>query len=328
VINPHKSTDYCTKITAAAPEGKCPLWEEFLSQIFKGDTELIAFIKRMTGYSLTGETKEHALLFLYGTGANGKSSLAGTLAGVLGDYHRAAPIETFTSSNFDRHPTEVARLCGARLVTATETEEGRAWAESRIKQLTGGDRISARLMRQDFFEFQPQFKLLVMGNHKPSFKSVDEAIRRRLHLIPFKVTIPPADRDPDLADKLKKEWPGILAWAIEGCLEWQKMGGLKPPNAVIQATADYLEAEDTSALWLEECCQKHPDGWESSKNLFESWSGWAQARGEAVGGIKKLAQLLESKGFAKKSNGKSRGFAGISLLEKPIAYPSPTHLGL
>jgi putative DNA primase/helicase len=311
---PHKPADYCTKITAAAPDGACPLWMSFLTKIFDGDAELIAFVKRMAGYALTGSTQEHALFFLYGTGANGKSVFLTTLSGVLGDYALTAPIETFTANNRDGHPTDLAMLLGARLVTATETEEGRRWAEAKIKQITGGDRISARFMRQDFFQFTPQFKLLVAGNHKPSLRCVDEAIRRRLHLVPFGVTIPKADRDRTLSDKLKKEWPGILAWAIEGCLQWQKLG-LKAPQAVLQATAQYFEAEDTFALWLEECCEKKPDAWEGSSALFASWKEWASSRGEFIGTSKRLAQSLEAKGFEKQRKNKARGFAGIRLIE-------------
>jgi D5 N terminal like len=152
---------YMSKITGAAPGGDCPMWLGFLRRITGEHEELQLFIKRMLGYALTGETREHALFFCYGTGANGKSVLMSTVAGVLGDYHRAAPIESFTASTMDRHPTDLAGLRGARLVTAVETEEGRRWAESRIKQLTGGDPIAARFMRQDFFEFVPQFKYLV-----------------------------------------------------------------------------------------------------------------------------------------------------------------------
>jgi putative DNA primase/helicase len=320
-INPHKPSDYCTKITAVAPEGDCPRWLSFLNQISNGNAELIAFVQRMVGYALTGSTQEHSLFFLYGTGANGKSVFVKALGGILRDYHRTAPIETFTSSAFDRHPTEVARLDGARLVTASETEEGRRWSESRIKELTGGDRIAARFMRQDHFEYEPQFKLVIAGNHKPGLKSVDEAMRRRLHFVPFSVTIPPVDRDPTLGDKLKEEWPGILAWAIEGCLQWRKMG-LKPPQAVQQATDQYFEAEDCFALWLEECCEKMPDGWESSAALFESWKNWAMTKNEAVGTNKRLAQSLEAKGFVRKPKSKARGFAGIKLLTAEGAFTS------
>jgi len=233
-VRVHDPRDYVTKITGVAPGGGCPLFVAFLERITRGNADLIAYIQRVLGYALTGLTREHALFFCFGTGANGKSVLLSTVAGILGDYHRTAPIETFTASNGDRHPTDLAMLRGARLVTATETEEGRRWAESRIKSLTGGDTIAARFMRQDFFEYLPAFKLVIAGNHKPGLRSVDEAIRRRFHLIPFSVTIPLDERDGELADKLKTEWPGILAWMVKGCLEWQT-GGLRPPQAVLAA---------------------------------------------------------------------------------------------
>src|SRR6185437_11667835 len=172
-------------------------------RITGGDAELQAFLQRFAGYCLTGVTREHAMAFGFGTGANGKGTFLNTLTGIMDSYAAVAPMETFTSSTVDRHSTELAMLRGARLVTAQETEEGRRWAESRIKALTGGDPITARLMRQDFFTFTPQFKLIIAGNHKPGLRGVDEAIRRRFHLIPFAVKIPPEERDKDLADKMK-----------------------------------------------------------------------------------------------------------------------------
>jgi len=210
-VRPARPEDYCTKNTAVAPDGPCPLWKSFLWRVTDGSEELIDYLQRILGYSLTGITQEHALFFAYGTGANGKGVLMNTVAGILAEYHKTAPIETFIATNSDRHPTDLARLRGARLVTASETEEDHPWAEAKIKALTGGDRIAARFMRQDFFEFTPIFKLLIAGNHTPSLRSVDEAIRRRLHLIPFSVTIPSAERDPLLSEKLRVEWPGILA---------------------------------------------------------------------------------------------------------------------
>ncbi len=159
-VCPHRADHFVTKLTGAAPDKTCPIvtWLKFLDRVCGGDTELIAFLRRMAGYALTGATSEHALFFLYGTGANGKSTFLNALTAALGDYHKTSPIETFTASASDRHPTDLAGLRGARLVTSVETEEGRRWAESKIKSLTGGDRISARFMRQDFFEFTPIFK--------------------------------------------------------------------------------------------------------------------------------------------------------------------------
>jgi putative DNA primase/helicase len=207
----HRANDHMTKIAAVGPRGNCPRFLAFLERITSRDGELVAYLRRVFGYALTGVTREHALFFGYGTGANGKSVLLPTVAGILGDYHKTAPIESFVASTGDRQPTNLAGPRGARLVSATETEEGRRWAEAKIKQLTGGDTVSARFMRQDFFEFRPQFKLFVASNHKPSLRSVDEAIRRRFHLVPFAVTIPDEERDGEVAEKLKDEWPGILA---------------------------------------------------------------------------------------------------------------------
>lgn len=309
---PHDPGDHLTKITAASPGGDCPTWKTFLDRVTAGDTDLQSFIQRMFGYALTGDTSAHALFFMYGTGANGKSVAIDTVAGVMGDYHRTAPIETFTASSTERHPTELASLRGARLVSAVETEEGRRWAESRIKSLTGGDTIAARFMRQDYFEFQPQFKLVIAGNHKPGLRSVDEAIRRRFHLVPFTVTIPPDERDPQLRDRLKAEWPGILKWLIDGCLSWQEQG-LRPAQAVLDATDAYLEAEDAISAWIDECCIRDPQAWTGTSDLYASWKVWADRTGEFAGSTKRFVQQLETRGFhyLRKMNG--RGFTGLEI---------------
>jgi putative DNA primase/helicase len=230
-LRQHRRQDYITKITAAGPVGGCPLWLQFLDRITNSDAELQSFLQRMVGYALTGSIRENALFFLYGTGANGKSVFLSTISALLGDYAKTAPISSFTASLTEQHPTDLAGLRGARLVTAIETEEGARWAESKIKSLTGGDKIAARFMRCDFFEFTPEFKLVIAGNQKPGLRSVDEAIRRRLHLVPFTVTIPAGERDPSLGERLRSECSGILAWAIQGCIAWQT-DGLAPPSAV------------------------------------------------------------------------------------------------
>jgi putative DNA primase/helicase len=313
---PHRTDDYQTKITGIAPDASCsiPKWHSFLEHVLAGDGELIAFLQRLVGYALTGVTSEHVLAFLYGTGANGKTTLLNAITGCLGDYHRTAPIETFTASHSDRHPTELAGLLGARLVTSIETEEGRRWAESRIKALTGGDRIAARFMRQDFFEYIPAFKLVIAGNHKPGLRSVDEAIRRRFLLVPFTRTIPPEERDRDLDAKLRAEWPGILAWMIDGCLAWQQVG-LAPPNAVTEATADYLEAQDAIAAWMDDQCVRDANAWEGSADLFASWKAWAERSGEYVGDTRRFRERLEARGIyhERKSHSGLRGYRGIRL---------------
>lgn len=304
--------DHMTKITAVAPGGECPRWMQFLEEITASDVALQAYLWRVLGYALTGVTREHALFFGYGEGRNGKSVLLKTVADILASYHKTAAIETFTVTNGDQHPTGLAGLQGARLVTAIETEEGRRWAESRIKALTGGDKIAARFMRLDYFEFTPQFKLFVAGNHKPHLRSVDEAIRRRFHLVPFRVTFTPEQCDEALPEKLKAEWSGILQWMIDGCLEWQREG-LNPPQAVREATDAYLEAEDTLAAWIDERCERDPKAWEQSSNLFASWSAWADKAGEHVGTIRRFSQNLESHGFQPQRRMNGRGFCGLRL---------------
>jgi len=315
-LRAHRADDYMTKLTSVGPSGRCPIFLAFLDRITGSDPELIAYLRRVLGYALTGSTRDHALFFGYGTGANGKSVLLSTIAGILGDYHKTAPIETFTASNVDRHPTDLAMLRGARLVTATETEEGRQWAESRIKALTGGDRVSARFMRQDFFEYVPQFKLFIAGNHRPGLRSVDEAIRRRFHLIPFAVTIPPEERDGELTEKLKAEWPGILAWIVAGCLKWQSEG-LAAPGAVTAATAEYLNSEDAIAAWIDERCERDVIAWSGTSALFASWASWATKAGENPGSQKKFSQKLAERPndkFRKHDLKTGKGFDGLRIL--------------
>jgi putative DNA primase/helicase len=312
---PHVPGDYMTKITAVAPNARpTPTWLAFLERATGGDAELIAFLQRVAGYALTGETIEHAMFFLFGVGANGKSTFINAITDVFGDYYRTAPMETFTASKSERHPTDMAGLLGARLVTSIETEEGRHWAEAKIKAMTGGDTISARFMRQDFFEYKPQFKLLIAGNHKPGLRSVDEAIRRRLHLIPFTVTIPPAERDTELGAKLKAESAGILAWMIQGCLEWQRVG-LAPPPAVTSATDAYLEAEDKISAWITDCCARDNRAFETSARLFASWKAWTERTGEFTGTQRRFSDNLVNRGInGHRDKAEGRGFIGLRIL--------------
>jgi putative DNA primase/helicase len=314
IIREHSPDDYMTRITAVAPDGDCPEFQSFLQRTTNGDTDQINYLRRLAGYALTGSTREHVLAFIHGSGGNGKGVFIGAISGCMGDYHRAAPIDTFAASPTDRHPTELANLRGARLVTAQETEEGRRWAESRIKSLTGGDRISARFMRQDFFEFDPQFTLLIAGNHKPGLRSVDEAIRRRFHLIPFNVTIPRAERDERLSEKLGIEWPGILAWMIRGAMEWQQQG-LAPPSSVLAATDAYLDAQDAFGAWLSERTERSdPDAWTSTTELYGSFRLWAVNAGEFILPRARFIDALETRGLQSARRDNQRGFAGVRLI--------------
>jgi len=312
----HDRTDLITKMTTVAPGGECPLWLAFLDRVFEHDAGLIAFVQRVLGYSLTGSIQDHALFFLYGTGGNGKGVFLNTWHGILGDYSTIAAMETFAACKNERHPTDLAMLRGARAVIAQETEEGQRWPEARIKRLTGGDPISARFMRQDFFEFTPSFKLLIAGNHKPSLRNVDEALKRRFNLIPFIVTIPKAERDAELPEKLKAEWPGILAWAIAGCLEWQRIG-LAPPSAVLVATEAYFDDEDAIGRFLDEgCVLSEPDALEEVQALFASWREWAENSGEFIGSAKRFSQALAARKFVRTEHPTTRrkSFRGIRLV--------------
>ncbi|HTV28992.1 MAG TPA: phage/plasmid primase, P4 family, partial [Xanthobacteraceae bacterium] len=202
---------------------------------------------------------------------NGKGVFLNTLGAIMGDYAQTAPTAMFTETHGERHPTELAMLQGARLVVAQEVNEGQAWNEQRIKELTGGDPIAARFMRQDFFKFDPQHTLVIAGNHKPRLRNVDEAMRRRFHMVPFTAKISP--RDTHLAEKLKAEWPGILQWAINGCLEWQ-MFGLAPPPAVVDMTAEYFESQDIGPDWLRDRCVVAPGEKASFADLLDDYRAY------------------------------------------------------
>jgi P4 family phage/plasmid primase-like protien len=307
--------DYITKIaaTAVAPPGTPhSLWSAFLNRLTAGNDPLIGFLQRFLGYCLTGHVHEHKLVFLYGTGANGKTVFVDTVAGIFGDYSVSAPIEMFLTSKYDRHPTEIARLKGARLVVAQETTKGRAWDEAKIKNLTGGDRLSARYMRGDFFDFTPTHKLLIAGNTKPSLRNVDEGIRRRILLVPFTVRIPPAERDLKLTEKLKAEWPAILRWMLDGCLEWQR-AGLVVPIIVREATENYLAEQDTLAQWIEEAIEPNPDAFVLTRVLFKSWKLWCEERNLAAGTETAFSDSLAERGYIRARRRYGRGFNAITL---------------
>jgi putative DNA primase/helicase len=315
----HKPTDYIRKVTSVAPDHRTQprMWLSFLHKIMDGNEEMVRYLQKVFGYCLVGETKEHQMYFGYGTGANGKGVTLNTMRDLLGDYGVEAAIETFIVNDTARHPTELADLQGARLVTCGETDEGQRWAEARIKMLTGGDPVKARFMRQDFFQYTPQFKLFLAGNHKPRLSNVDEAIERRFRLIPFTVTIPKPERDTDLAKKLRQEWPSILAWAIDGCLAWQAEG-LEPPCAVATATTGYLDQEDAIATWIDECCVVAPGkGFTYVTDLYKSWCDWARSSGEPVGNKRGLTQHLEDRQpilhISKGRHAHGMGFTGISV---------------
>ena len=316
----HAAEHYLTKMTGGAPQDHCPKWMQFLADVTGGDGDYSAFLQRVAGYAATGSTVEHALFFLYGSGGNGKGTFLNTLEYVLGDYATTAPMETFTESRGDRHPTELAMLRGARLVIAQETEEGRAWAESRLKSLTGGDRIQARFMHQDFFEFTPLFKLLIAGNHKPRLRNVDVAMRRRLYLLPFTQRFTGEKCDRDLSNELKAEANGIMRWIVHGVERYLTLG-LAPPAVVRDATAEYFAAEDLFDQWLAQCCERGRSYTETPTRLFKSWQAFAEAANERPGRSNQLAEKLEAAGFRRDRTMAGRFYSGLRLTMDRGAQP-------
>lgn len=325
-ITPNKPSNLITASTTVTPSAMpTPVWNKFLAEATNNDENLALFLQKIAGYCLTGITKEHALFFLYGFGGNGKGTFVNALREIMGDYAINAGMDTFTASRNDRHPTELASLQDARMVTASETEENRAWAESRIKQLTGGDPITARFMRQDEFTFMPKFKLVIQGNHAPTLHSVDDAMRRRFNVIPF--IHRPKVANKDLPDQLQAEYPGILQWAITGGPEWHK-GGLVKPKAVADETDHYFSEQDVFQQWLDECTEPAgPDIGEPIHRLFDSWKSFCTRMSEGIGTRKAFSQNLVKARFKRvkkvPGTGGQRGFLRISLkcdTSRPYGY--------
>ena len=315
VCRPPRREDYCTKqtaVSAAPPDTAHPRWSAFLDHVLAGDTDLIGFMRRFLGYCLTGHTHEHVFMFLHGKGANGKGVFVKTVSEIMGDYAIGSLMETFLAAKFDRHPVEIATLKGARVVVAQETQRGRSWDEAKIKTLTSSDKLTGRFMRGNPFDFEPSHKLLFTGNYKPVIRNTDEAMRRRLLLVPFAVQIPPAQRDPQLAEKLKPEWPAILRWMIDGCLEWQRRG-LGVPESVRRATDEYLSDQDTLCQWVDECLAVDPLAFASSRMLFASWKVWCEERNLTPGTETGFAENLADRGYERLRTNKARGFKGISI---------------
>lgn len=317
-LRPGRPDDYINRVTAVAPipdfqpERDCPRWLGFLNEALVGDKDAIRLAQQWFGYTLTGDTKEQKLVFVYGPGGSGKSTAVETIGKLMGDYATTVAMEVLTASKYDRHPTEIAALRGARMVWASETEKGRAWAENRIKQLTGGDTLKARFMRQDEFTFLPEFKLSVVGNNRPSLRDVDAAIKRRFVIVPFEH--PPQHKDTDLPEKLKTEWPGILSWLIVGCLDWQA-NGLIRPAVVEEATESYFAEQDTFGQWLSDECDVGPQHADTTEALWASWQRFAYGCGVDPGNQNvTFSETLKQRGFVRADKigpNRKRGWKGL-----------------
>lgn len=321
-LRPGRPEDMIDRALTVTPDAGCPgdVWFDFLPTVFP-QPGLQDFLMRWGGYSLSGLTSEQKFVFLHGTGANGKGTFMTVLAQIWGDYCATAPVETFLESRHERHPTEIARLAGRHMVQINESREGRRWDESKIKNLTGGDKIPARFMQKDFFEFAPLFKPMFAGNHKPHLRTVDEAMRRRILMVPCTVTIPVADRDPKLGEKLMAEAPRILAYFIEGFRLWRQIG-LRPPACVLEATEDYLANQDDVRLWLDEATEPNPGGTTPIKDLFLNWVQWKTLRGEQQITQRSFAEKLIDKNLKKKRISVGEGFENIRIKMAPVSASS------
>jgi len=324
-LHEHMREDLITKLApvtfdpnAAPPAGEPPgHWLQFLDEIFDGNRALIEFLQRACGYALTGVVGEHKLFFLHGGGANGKSTFLDALMHVMGGYARRLAPDLLFGARRDSHPTGLADLKGRRLGVTSEVEFGKKLAEAVVKELTGGDRLTARRMRQDYFEFEPTHKLFMCGNHLPIIRGADHAIWRRIDLIPFTVTIPDELQDKELPQKLRAEATGILNWLVEGCLEWQSKG-LAEPAEVTAATRSYRSDMDVLGDFMNDCCVLDPGAHAMSADLNRVYREWCAKNGEAPMSVRRLGLRLKERGFRVelRGNKRLRAWIGIGLREK------------
>jgi putative DNA primase/helicase len=292
---PDPEQRYVTKTTSVAPSSGNPtLWSAFLHEATAGDAETIEFLRLWFGYCLTGDVSEQILVFIYGDGGSGKGVFVNTMLRLIGSYGYAAPINMFAASRQEQHPTSMADLMGRRFVVASETKRGARWADEQVKWLTGGDRITARRMRGDFFSYDPTHKITIVGNHAPALDATDNAMKRRLRVVPFDHK--PVRQDSQLADKLAAEAPQILNWVIGGCVEWQRVGLSNPPK-IRAATDAYFVVQDLFGDWCRACCDITPDAVEPTKHLLASWNSFRRDHGEPPEIEKSLVERLQRAGF-------------------------------
>ncbi len=316
-LREHRRADLITKLAPVEyrPDAPAPAWDAFLERVLPGE-ELRGFVRRASGYSATGDTSEQCMFINHGGGANGKSTFQEAIAAALGEYAMRAPTEMLLAKRSGGIPNDIARLKGSRFVASSETEEGRRLAESLIKDLTGQDTVTARFLWAELFEFTPTHKLWLSTNHKPEIRGTDNAIWRRIRLIPWSVTIPPAEQDKKLPAALRRELAGILAWIVRGCLEWRREG-LQAPDEVRRATGQYRAEMDVLAGFLAECCELDTSHWEYAKDLYECYKRWCDENGERPEPQRKFGGRLGERGFHR-ARGGSRGagiWRGVRLTE-------------
>lgn len=297
-----------------------PVWDRFISEIFGGDRDIVEFVQRLGGYTLTGSVKEQKLFFLHGAGANGKSVLLDVLRNIGGSYAHNLPSEALMTSRNEGHPTMLASLQGKRLAISSEIEESAHWAESRIKSLTGDETLTARYMRQNFFTFAISHKHLIAGNFKPRLKGEDYAMVRRMVLVPFTQKFEGSRRDDALPEKLKAEYPGILAWFVDGARKWFT-GGLAIPTSVNDAGKAYMAEHNDLEMWIADCCDVAPDQSARSSDLYASFKPWKERNGEVPPSVKSFSQRLERL-HRRKKTAAGMLFEGLAL-KPPFGAPVP-----
>ena len=306
-LMPHNRDHLITKSIDVdyEPDAPAPKFTKFINDIFEGKGELISYVQRALGYSLTAQTSEQYLFIAHGNGQNGKSTLFECIMDLLGDYAQSAAPGLIIQKKERSATNDLARLAGVRFVTCTETGELDRLDEERVKRLTGGDRITARYLHQEFFDFSPSHKLWLITNHMPEVRGTDTAIWRRLRKIPFLYTVPDTDKDPGLNEKLKEEYEGILAWLVKGCLEWQEQG-LKEPSIVVSSTQEYKEEADSVGQFVINCVEVDDTAFTATSSLLDAYKRFS---GDHLMTLKGFGRRLTSKGLKSKRKSSGNGFA-------------------
>jgi putative DNA primase/helicase len=317
-LREHQRDDFLMKMVPVTYDAaaKCETWYAFLRKIMNGNEALVGFLQRLIGYSLTGVTTEQSMYVLYGSGANGKSTFLETIHALLGEYGKKTETRTLIQRENEGVRNDLARLKGARFVSAVEVARGQRLNEVLVKEVTGDDKIVARFLFKEHFEFSPEFKLFLACNHKPEIRGTDEAIWRRLNLIPFNVFIPAEERDKELLSKLKKELPGILNWALDGLRQWQA-DGLQTPEEVVAATNSYRQEMDILSDFLNHVAVIDPEKEVAAGELFRSYEEWCEENGEQAVKLRTFGVMMKERGFpsvVKTRNNKTlRVYVGIQL---------------